>query len=153
MRRSAAPSQLSGNAAKRFKFVPPGSRLLQRNEIPHESGDNKNSLLRSKALLTTCKQLQTNPSLESSGNGNEHGYLETSKSDHLTTTTGFSAEFPSANQADGLVEVLLPIKVLVWNNLPACIRSLESLVTHLILVQNGLHRTQNPNTRKSLLQY
>ncbi|XP_055489553.1 DNA repair and recombination protein RAD54B isoform X1 [Leucoraja erinacea] len=100
MRRSAAPSQLSGNAAKRFKFVPPGSRLLQRNEIPRESGDNKNSLLRSKALLTTCKQLQTNPSLESSGNGNEHGYLETSKSDHLTTTTGFSAEFPSANQAD-----------------------------------------------------
>ncbi|XP_078253309.1 DNA repair and recombination protein RAD54B isoform X2 [Rhinoraja longicauda] len=112
MRRSAAPSQLSGNAAKRFKFVPPwkphnrdplsgGSRLPERNEIPHESGDNKNSLLQSKASVTTCKQLQANPSPETSGNVNEHGYLETSKSDHLTTSTGFSAEFPSANQADG----------------------------------------------------
>ncbi|XP_072324135.1 DNA repair and recombination protein RAD54B isoform X2 [Scyliorhinus torazame] len=105
MRRSAAPSQLSGNAAKKFRFIPPGktdhrepvsgaTRLQERNEAPHESDDNQSSLSQSKALLAKCERIQTCSSHQTTENVNEGGHLE--RSDHLTTIPTSSVGAPGA---------------------------------------------------------
>ncbi|XP_069777982.1 DNA repair and recombination protein RAD54B isoform X3 [Narcine bancroftii] len=110
MRRSAAPSQLCGHAAKKIRFIPPGKTsnrqplsdcsLLERNEIPHQNGDNKNPLLQSKALVTKSELLQTCPFPQTTGNLDEHDHLKMKKSDHLTTASDLSVEFLSTNQVD-----------------------------------------------------
>ncbi|XP_067835362.1 DNA repair and recombination protein RAD54B [Heptranchias perlo] len=108
MRRSAAPSQLSGNAAKKFKFIPPGksdnrervsgaSIPLEKNEAPHESDNNESPLLQSKALITKCELSQTCPSLQTKGNVDK----ERSESDHLTTLPDFLVGSLNTSQADG----------------------------------------------------
>ncbi|XP_072107979.1 DNA repair and recombination protein RAD54B isoform X1 [Mobula birostris] len=108
MRRSAAPSQLSGNVAKRIKFIPPSkttnlapvsgdTRLLNRNELHHDSGD---PLLQSKALVTQCERLQSCPSPQASGNVVEHCHLEMSKPDHLTISPVSSVKFRGTNHVE-----------------------------------------------------
>ncbi|XP_041045854.1 DNA repair and recombination protein RAD54B isoform X1 [Carcharodon carcharias] len=110
MRRSAAPSQLSGNAAKKFKFIPPGktdnqepvsgsTRLSQRIEVTHDCDNSQSPLLQSKAIVAKCELIQTCPSRQTTGNVGEDGEVERPESDHLTTISILTVGAPSTSQA------------------------------------------------------
>ncbi|XP_078073165.1 DNA repair and recombination protein RAD54B isoform X2 [Mustelus asterias] len=105
MRRSAAPSQLSGNAAKKFRFIPPGKTdqrqpvsgntgPLERNQASHESNGNQSALLQSKALVTKCELIQACSSRQTTENVDEDGHLE--RSERLNTIPTSSVGAPGA---------------------------------------------------------
>ncbi|XP_060679653.1 DNA repair and recombination protein RAD54B [Hemiscyllium ocellatum] len=136
MRRSAAPSQLSGNAAKRFKFIPPGVRgpasatasLPARSQVPHENDNNESSSLQSKALIEKYELVQSCPPHQITGNKNENDHLKRSESDHLNAVPTLSVESASTSQA-GFVpqQQLKPSRLFA---VPKQIRTSLPLVSH-----------------------
>ncbi|XP_072426320.1 DNA repair and recombination protein RAD54B isoform X1 [Chiloscyllium punctatum] len=153
MRRSTAPSQLSGNAAKRFKFIPPGVRgpasatasLPARSQVPHENDNNEISSLQSKALFEKYELVQSCPPHQVTGNKDENDHLKRSESDHLNAVPTLSVEPASTSQA-GFVpqQQLKPSRLFA---VPKQIRTSLPLVSHQTNQENhNEHNVSNSFT-------
>ncbi|XP_048384801.2 DNA repair and recombination protein RAD54B isoform X2 [Stegostoma tigrinum] len=148
MRRSSAPSQLSGNAAKKFKFIPPRSggpgsataSLPATSEVTHENVNNESSSLQSKALVAKYKLVQGCPLYQTTGSLDEGVCLKRSESDHSNAMPTLSAEPASTSQAD--VDPQQQQKPSRFFAVPKQIRTSLPLVSHQTNPEN-LDNEQN----------
>ncbi|XP_007886120.2 DNA repair and recombination protein RAD54B isoform X3 [Callorhinchus milii] len=116
MRRSAAPSQLSGNPVKRFRFVPPGNTDTQKlgsgtaeqppltipqksHQVPYEN-DDQHSMPPSKAFGMICGPNQNARYHSAPTNVDESSLLEKSKSKPSSASLALSPEALSTGRGD-----------------------------------------------------